>query len=153
MKVLFLLLFPCITVAGQPSCQTYGKTERSQLSGSMDASLAIVTAESISDSYISNGVSVTTFERKKIWKDQMSMGSSNILKVRTRYPETLIYSKGETYILYLTYAGSSLFTNICLGTKNIENISKVEMELLTKYLTSSKTAAFGSDAGKTRRPF
>jgi len=119
----------------------------------MGSSLAIVTAESISDSSIKGDVSITTFERKKTWKDQMSMGSSNILRVRTRFPETLKYIKGETYMLYLTYAGSFLFTNVCLGTKNIENVSEIEMELLNKYLTSSKTAAFGSDAAKTRRPF
>ncbi len=117
-------------LANGPSCQTFESSKEGFYLQYVEVGLAIVTAEAISESYLSGEESVTQFRVMRKWKDQIGLDLSNNITVYTRYPKTLKYEKGQQYLLYLTDSGRLFTTNICMGTRNVKDVS----ELRWKYL-------------------
>jgi len=136
-SLLFLTVSKAHSGGSELICETFDSTEKGQISGYIDLGEAIISAGVISDSVtsesdvISSHKSITKFSIKKIWKDQVGLPTSEI-EVYTYYPEQIDYSRGKDYLLYLSYSFSSgtFITNVCVGTKNIKDASKLEFNLL-----------------------
>lgn len=144
--------------AAEPSCQYFGPTEKEQIEGQISTALDILSAEATSESVIVGSSSRTRFSVKKILKAQSGRTIRPEIVLDTRYPETIKYEKGESYLLYTTFSpGSHIFyTNICMGTKNIRNVSKLEWELnreIPNRIKNEDASEAGTDAQKTARPF
>lgn len=130
----FLLLFLSFSgYAKEPSCEYFGPTLEEQVFGYISSGIAIVTATAISESYTSGEGSITKFRIREIFKEQTGGLVSSEVNVFTYYPRTLKYSKGEIYLMYLTYGGMrQLQTNICMGTKRLSEASKEELQIINE---------------------
>ena len=123
--------------AESPSCEYFGSSEREQIESQINIALDILTVEALSESEIERTSSITgTTSRTRFrvirkWKEQSGRTIRPEIVVETWFSDKLQYEVGESYLMYTTFnAGSYLFyTNICMGTKNIKDVSKLEWEL------------------------
>jgi len=124
----------------KPDCQIYGSTVKDQIMGYIDSRQSIVSAKATSASVTSDDRSITNFSIEKVWRDQIGLPEKNI-EVHTYYSKSIDYSVGEEYLLYLGYedASGNFMTNVCLGTKSIKDVSKLEFDLLEE-LTEKQSA-------------
>ena len=147
MKTVFLiLLFVSIEVmsAERPNCWYPSSTTKDQLEGYIEIGLAIVSAEAISDSQITENQSRTEFNVKQVWKGSAGIQHPRVV-VYTDFPHTLNYSKGEDYLLYMTFGGARrLSTNVCMGTKRIDKVTDKEWELIHKIPNKNQNEMDGS---------